>query len=133
MGWFSTRPRDSSLSTTVQSDRLSVLRQSHRRPRPELWHRWSCRHQSGTNVIAEANAVAIDARTGDIVVAGSALHLSDSQSRFAVVRYTSNGALLGSVETSFSNTTLLNPTSDRAFAVVIDGAGRIIAQAPRFR
>ena len=81
----------------------------------------------GTNVITEANAVAIDARTGDIVVAGSALHLSDSQSRFAVVRYTSNGALLGSVETSFSNTTLLSPTSDRAFAVVIDGAGRITA------
>jgi uncharacterized delta-60 repeat protein len=71
----------------------------------------------------EANAVAIQS-DGRIVVAGSSFGSTDD---FALVRYTTSGALDGSFGTGGKVTTPIGPSSDQATAVAIQSDGKIVA------
>jgi uncharacterized delta-60 repeat protein len=74
----------------------------------------------GSDVQAKAHAVALTPK-GDIIAVGGAYRSKLSRSRFAVARYTQQGAWLDSVETGFPG-----DTSDVATAVAVDGNGRIV-------
>ena len=80
----------------------------------------------GTSSKDQANAVAIDS-SGNIVVAGkSSSDGSTGNEDFAVVRYTSAGALDTGFSTDGKVTTHFGTDADVAHAVAIDGSGNIV-------
>ncbi len=80
----------------------------------------------GTGSDDQANAVAIDS-SGNIVVAGQSSSDGVGDNRdFAVVRYTSAGALDTAFSTDGKVTTNFNSKSDIAYAVAIDSSGNIV-------
>ena len=80
----------------------------------------------GTGSDDQANAVAIDS-SGNIVVAGQSSSDGVGDNRdFAVVRYTSAGALDTAFSTDGKVTMNFNSKSDIAYAVAIDSSGNIV-------
>ena len=81
----------------------------------------------GTGSDDEAFAVAVDGSGNIVVAGGSSSDGAFSNNDFAVVRYTSAGALDTTFSTDGKTTTDFASGADLANAVTIDGSGKIVA------